>query len=483
MTVNRERGQPIGSRIQTALGTFELPHWPSRIKDVRSEGGDLIVVETQNGEKRFFGTGDALEEGAVQVLMESSGASRGGHDPRAHGRIRFLVRSFSKWAQGKQSVCVKRLMSEHPEVVGGDIKRANALCAYLKDQQTGSTYWRGPSRIPEYKARDEALEAKARASAYERFSHGAPVLTNAELDALVEVFNDIRPIADVLRELGIDPEDRDPYVALFEHDAARSAAAIESSESKLKAGEDLSEAMQVWLAAHGDVKPIVEAHLQPAVERVVRRAGPLSARNALDQRVLEAQQIGRATEPWDAKPPPKRVLLETKGETSGPERPAVSIELPPPRRDVTNPTVIVAGDSLPSGALSAPRSDLLRLPFNDLSDRARGLYEASAEPTAAGRSYLHSCGRNELARIVAQLERSFAEAGEKRDAEALSEADSNDLLTDPQYRIAADTPAWTPLPATSMYPSSSTRSRSSTRRTCGAATSPTSIARAPALAA
>lgn len=439
MSVHYENGQPAGSKIRTDLGTILTPAWPSRIRDVRSEGG-LVVVEGRSGDRRFYDSTDMLEEGGTQLTEMTTGSSMGGHSPKAHGKIRYIIRAFGTWAQGKQQIAAQRLLAEHPDLVGGSKERANALAAWLKDQWTGSTHWRGPGSNPKDKARDLRLEQQARASAYTRFSHSMPQLTHAELDALVEVFSDIRPIADVLRELGIDPEGHDPYELLFEHDAQRSAEAIEASEAKLKAGEDLSESMQVWLAAHGDVKPIVEAYLQPAVERVVRRAGPLTARNDLDQRVLEAQQIGRAVEPWDTKPPPKRVLLEDEGETSDPERPAVSIELPPPIRESTAPKVVVAGDSLPSGEVSAPRSDLLRLPFNDLSDRARGLYEASAEPTAAGRSYLRGAGRNELARIVAQLESDFAAAQQKCEAEALSEADSNDLLTDPQYRIAPDTP-------------------------------------------
>lgn len=71
------------------------------------------------------------------------GGSMGGHDPRKHGKIRFIVRSFGKWAKGKHRVCVRRMRSEHPEVFKGN---ENAGCAWLKDQWAGTTKWRGKGK-------------------------------------------------------------------------------------------------------------------------------------------------------------------------------------------------------------------------------------------------------------------------------------------------------------------------------------------------
>lgn len=434
------RGRATGSRIKTEIGTFRMPHYPSRIKDVKPERGELIAVETRDGEKTFFGRQDALEEGGAWFSEVRTGTSMGGHSPKAHGKIRYIVRAFGKWAGGKQHICVKRLLAEHPEVVGGSPGRANALCAWIKDQWTASTHWRGPGSNPKVKARDAALEAKANATAYARFSAAMPEMTNVGLDTLVEVFNDVYPVEDMLSELGIETDD-DPYVALFEHDATSIEVARLDSIDRLRAGKDLAEAMKVWLAVHSDVKPIVEAQLAPAVERVLKGEGPLDARNELDGRVLEAQRLGRATEPWDLKPARTFVQegdVEQQQESGA--RPEVSIELPP-RRDRRLPTIVVEGETLPSGELREPRPDLVRMDFDDLADRARGLYESTAEPTPEGRRYLLSCGRNELARLVERLEGAFgrAEKRRKEDEDALAEAGGH-FDSDPQYRTAKPTP-------------------------------------------
>ena len=70
----------------------------------------------------------------------SAGGSMGGQNPKKYGKIRFIVRSFGKWAGGKQRICVARMRSEHPEVFKGN---ENAGCAWLKDQWMGTTHWRG----------------------------------------------------------------------------------------------------------------------------------------------------------------------------------------------------------------------------------------------------------------------------------------------------------------------------------------------------
>jgi hypothetical protein len=197
VTVNRRAGRPVGSKIESRIGTFELPHWPSRIRNVTEEPAmGLIVVETDSGDKRFFGPEDALCE-------SRAGGSAGGHDPRAHGKIRYIVRAFGKWAQGKHEVCVRRIRTEHPEVAKG--RNVNALCAWLKDQWAGTTKWRGKKSDPKQRAEGEAIMKRASATAYARFTHSMPVALDDEaLDALVEdvrTMTGIEP-ADVLAELG-----------------------------------------------------------------------------------------------------------------------------------------------------------------------------------------------------------------------------------------------------------------------------------------
>lgn len=112
----------------------------------------------------------------------------GGHDPRAKGKIRAIVRTFGKWANGKQSVCAERLRTEHPEVCKGD---CNALCAWIKDQWAGTTKWRGSSKDPKQKAEAEAIAAKASASANRRFPKkrrmreaDLPVLREDQIDVM-----------------------------------------------------------------------------------------------------------------------------------------------------------------------------------------------------------------------------------------------------------------------------------------------------------
>jgi hypothetical protein len=438
-----ERGQPSGSKISTDIGTFTLPHWPSRIKDVKSQLGGIVVVETRAGERRFFGPEDALEEGGGPVLLEATtGSSMGGHSPKAHGKIRYIVRAFGKWAGGKQHICVDRLLKEHPDVVGGSRARANGLCAWVKDQWAGTTKWRGPGSNPKIKARDEGIEQRARGTAYARFSHAMPEMTNYELDALVEIFTDFYPVEDMLSELGLKVEDRDPYEVLAEHDADSNLAAIAVASSRMNLAEGTVDAMETWLAAHGDVKSIEEAELAPAVQRITRGEGSLTAANDLDRRVIEAMQIGRPTEPWDMAPARLSDALQEELETQDVRRPEVSIELPPPPKG-HDPTMVIEGDYLRSGEAATPRADLMRMQFNDLCDRARQLYEATLAPTPDGCRYLDSCGKVELARIVAHLETAFARDKEGAD-EALTEADdeTQGILQDPAFRPAMNTPGW-----------------------------------------
>lgn len=120
------------------------------------------------------------------VVESSAGGSMGGRDPRARGKMAAIVDSYGQWAKGKQSVCVKVLQTRHPEVCKGN---CNALCAWLKDQWTGSTKWRGDSSDPKQKAEDAALSAKAmaRGAARRAARKAAKGLTEGQIDAIYEM--------------------------------------------------------------------------------------------------------------------------------------------------------------------------------------------------------------------------------------------------------------------------------------------------------
>lgn len=57
--------------------------------------------------------------------MSSAGGSMGGHDPRAHGKIASIVRTFGSWAHGKQSIAAKKLLAKG---IAKSPEHANALC-------------------------------------------------------------------------------------------------------------------------------------------------------------------------------------------------------------------------------------------------------------------------------------------------------------------------------------------------------------------
>lgn len=108
------------------------------------QGDSVTILRADRGGKEIRETVPmSAVEGLKKSLEKSSvGGSMGGHDPRANGKIRFIVRSFGKWAGGLHRVGVARIMAEHPEIVGGSRDRANALIAWVKDQWAGTTKWR-----------------------------------------------------------------------------------------------------------------------------------------------------------------------------------------------------------------------------------------------------------------------------------------------------------------------------------------------------
>src|ERR1044072_9827367 len=83
----------------------------------------------------------------------------GGHSPKADtSPERNLVRSFGKWAKGKQSVCVRVLMTHHPELCASRPGGCNGLCAWMKDQFLHTTKWRKGNR-KNLRSHEAALEA------------------------------------------------------------------------------------------------------------------------------------------------------------------------------------------------------------------------------------------------------------------------------------------------------------------------------------
>lgn len=284
-----------GSRVEYQGNVWLLPHWPSRIRDMVAISESEIVVHPRKS-PRFI-----LDLKSEALLETSAGGSMGGQSPKAHGKIRYIVRAFGSWAQGKQHICVRRLMAEHPEIAPTP-ERANALCAWLKDQWAGTTKWRGKGSDPKQKAENDSIEKTAKATAYARFTHGMPQVTEKELDSLVE---DVRTMTgiepeDVLHELA--PHDHragiggDVFELIAEHDAELQLSGIAQSAHLLRESlrrrqtADYRPLVEEWLAYHGDSGKAggEPSHLREAAERIASGAGPLTARSPLDDRVMKA---------------------------------------------------------------------------------------------------------------------------------------------------------------------------------------------------
>ncbi len=374
--VNRKDGRPIGSRIKTPQGTFELPHWPSRIKEVsvRTDGGGIDVL-FDSGQRRILDPRyDAIQE-------SSAGGSMGGKDPKAHGKIRYIVRSFGKWAKGKHHVCVARISTEHPEVAAG--KNLNALCAWLKDQWAGTTKWRGTGA--KNKAEDAAIRAKAGATAKSRFTHAMPPLDLGGLDSLVESVQAMtgESVEDVLAEMGVSYEG-DPYEALFEHDARLSEAEIGEVETEiaeaLYSAQVPAEQLERWLALHGDGGRIrmPDNAIVEAAQRVVAKSASVSTASELDRRVLECLRTvtPQDFDPFEGDALPtahNRAFNETSTtDMSIGATPVVapSTTAAPPLTVALAPQVLREGDVRPTGK---PRAD--DRPFEAIYEEAVTLRE------------------------------------------------------------------------------------------------------------
>ena len=152
----------------------------------------------------------------IQLSESRLGGSMGGKDPRKYGKIRYIVRSFGKWAGGKQSICAKRLRVEHPELCRGD---CNALCAWLKDQWAGTTKWRGTG--PKQKAEDAAIRARASVKNARFMLSAEPPISEEGLEVLYEMAKKERSFESVLEEAFADSRERgtlESDVALMEQD-------------------------------------------------------------------------------------------------------------------------------------------------------------------------------------------------------------------------------------------------------------------------
>lgn len=113
---------------------------PDQIEVVNSSGsGDEPVPAAEAAAEAATPAIREMNKASKPGVVARGGGSKKGKDPRASGQIRFIVRSFGKWAGGKHRVCVARLRAEHPEIANG---REAALCAWLKDNWMGTTSWR-----------------------------------------------------------------------------------------------------------------------------------------------------------------------------------------------------------------------------------------------------------------------------------------------------------------------------------------------------
>lgn len=373
--VNRKDGKPVGSVIEAKGAKFELPHWPSRIKHVETTPQGVEVLFETGGRRMLDFRHDA-------TIKEAGSA--GGHDPRAHGKIRYIVRAFGKWAQGKHSVCVARIRTEHPEVAAG--KNVNALCAWLKDQWAGTTKWRGDKDDPKQRAEAEAIRRKAKGSAYARFTHGMPPLPDDALDALVE---DVRSLTgleplDVLREVLADDTAAAPsdvFTAIFEAEAEASSRVIARSELALRESRDVEENLALWLAAHGDPGKVGDRPhvIAEAAYRIVTGDGPSRPRSELERRVVDALRSRVSNDPWDG----EDMRESTRVQHEFYDRPDEDIVEAKPSRPVHKARRVTTFTST-----------------EELIVEAIKLHEAEHGSDPAFRHYVRGCSRNDLLDLI-----------------------------------------------------------------------------------
>lgn len=419
--VDRLAGEGIGSRVVHGEHIYRLPHWPARFENVE-EKADGLTVTFSDGSKRM------LDPRFDAIMETAAGGSMGGHDPKAHGKIRYIVRSFGKWAKGKHSVCVRRIVTEHPEVAAG--KDVNALCAWLKDQWAGTTKWRrtpGENKAS-YKKREKRVIAAARESAVARLCEGLKWLDAEQLDAMVE---DVRKLTgiepeEVFTEIyGGDPPGREPgrdiFECIWEADSEANVAALTSVVLEVRDAlrEDRTEIfrplLEEWLGLHGDGGMIREdmASVRGALQRAARLIEPDKldrGRSEIERRVMECQRGVYA--------PGEEAVMETAHSTTrtmyaDADQPAERIVeaqgepyvLPPPRaeREYVRNQLREAGVDADDQEFEFPEH-LKGLSSDRLREIARELYEATGDATVEGRRRLNREGPMELARIIVDIE-------------------------------------------------------------------------------
>jgi hypothetical protein len=179
--------------VNISVGAIVMLNDTDAAEVTEVDGDKVTVVTADEGNNEVSRTVDASQVEvkvplAKGVAPASSGGSMGGHDPKAAGKIRFIVRSFGKWAGGKHRICVARMKSEHPEVFKGN---EDAGCAWLKDQYLHTTHWRNRKGL-----------AKG-TSAFANLYNASVVTDNSELNN--EQIHNIFIVA--CTDMGLDPEE------------------------------------------------------------------------------------------------------------------------------------------------------------------------------------------------------------------------------------------------------------------------------------
>lgn len=133
----------VNSDSQIIMGE-ELPRTgEAKLKEIKASSAELVQGDPAGKRPRNVIVDEDSLKKADELLKGVWSGSHGGHDPEAKGKIRYIVRSFGKWAKGKQSVAARKLLERG---VVKTPKAANRLAAWLKDQWLGSTKWRGKNK-------------------------------------------------------------------------------------------------------------------------------------------------------------------------------------------------------------------------------------------------------------------------------------------------------------------------------------------------
>ena len=199
--------------------------------------------------------------------------------------------------------------------------------------------------------------------------------------------------------------------------AAKKAVTREATTGALREAirlrKGLEPALSAYLAERGDRRPVSEdpESLREAAQRAISGHGPLKARSAVDQRVLDAQTravvnsvvkndiLTEATRTVTTVTQLEHGLREDAPAAEDPGD-GVFVALPPEKG--TMPTVVTEADTRRIGEVTIPRA-LDQTDLAELQEQAIALYNRTAAPTHQGRSYLSSAGRVELTQLVSAL--------------------------------------------------------------------------------